>query len=150
MAARIDNLFEKLKNRPISVPLPRNGTGSGVADYGVVDYALVRGLVLNFLYRPFNNGTMSAGAFARILAAADKGDGLPAWNVNKDAQPPLKCECPGAPVPPTIWDAHLTIMCSDGDPVDDSLEELQELYEKMATDSSFADMWDLRVSCSCV
>lgn len=147
VAARVDNLFAKLKTQPIAVPLPHNSTGA--PSYGVVDYALVRGLVFGFLYKPMNNGTTSAASLARILAAADKGDGLLAWNANKDAQPQLKCECPGAPALPAMGSATHAIACSDGDPVDDSVEQLQELYEKMAKDSSFADMWGLRVSCSC-
>ena len=148
VAARVENLFAKLKTRPIAVTLPRNSTG--VPDYGVVDYGLVRGLVFAFLFEPMGHGTMTAGTMARILASADHGDGLPAWNAQKDALPQLKCECPSAPALPAMGDGSYAIACSDGDPVNDSLEELQERYEKMAKDSSFADMWGLRVACSCV
>lgn len=153
VAARVDNLFAKLKTNPIPVPLPSNSTSA--TDYGIVDYGLVRGIVFQFLYKPYNSGasanrTISATKLAKALAAADNGDGLPLWDLQKAGRPSLKCECPGAPKSAPLGSAHLAIMCTDGEPVTDTLEELREHYEAMVKYSSFADVWAARVGCACV
>lgn len=154
VAERMDNLFAKLKTSPIAVPLSGNSTSA--TDYGIVDYGLVRQTVLLYLLSPYHssfakNDTITAAAkLSEVLAAAGAGNGLPAWNLWKDARPNFGCECSDAPKPVLLGDAQNAILCSDGDPVTDTLEELQKHYEGMAKYSSFADVWILRARCVCV
>lgn len=152
VATRVENIFAKLKTNPIAVPLSSNS--KSVTDYGVVDYGLVRNLVFHYLYRPTGLGstptpTISASKLAEMLAALDDGNGLPAWNLQKAGRPTLKCDCSGKTVVP-LGDARIAIACSDGEPVTDTVEELQRHYEAVAQYSSFADIWTARTSCACL
>jgi hypothetical protein len=150
VATRFNAIFSALKKEPIAVLLPKNQSSTvSSSDYGIVDYGLVRRIVFNYLYKPYGSG-LNSTTVAHILAAVEKGDGKPAWDASKAGQPALKCECPGVPQPPAMGSASTAIACSDGEPVEDSPEDLEKHYERMAEDSSFADMWSIRATCMCV
>jgi hypothetical protein len=153
---RADAIFAKLKKGPLPVLPAKNATHtSNGANYGLVDYAMARGLVFKFLYSPYGKKGMNAALVVSALAAVEKGDGRPLWDLasvyrTKD----FKCECDKdkdtEPQAQLREESALAIACSDGDVVDDSIVELQAHYEDMAKMSGFAELWDLRINCAFV
>jgi hypothetical protein len=140
-----------LKKRPLAVPAVNDTIGTST-DYGLVDYQAARRVVFQWLYKPYT----AAHTVAAALAATEAGDGRPLWELSKSALLDYHCDC-GSKRPddggPSVRsqvgrEKTLAIACSDGDVVEDSLDELQEHYEGMAKDSAFAEMWSMRLSCS--
>jgi hypothetical protein len=148
ISARLEALFSKLKKRPIPVTLPEQGTDHP-RSYGLVDYSAVRHMVFNYLYKPYS-GNLSSVDLAANLAAVERGDGLPTWTSLAPLLPPIGCPACGLPKPPMLGDAQTAIMCTDGDPVVEGVPQLQAHYERLAVDSSFADLWENRLRCACV
>jgi hypothetical protein len=151
--SRTEKIFAALKERPIAVTAPSN-TSSSHLEYGLVDYRMAKSTVFKFLYAPYRGISLSVNStvLAAVLAAAEARDGRPLWDVNKGKLVELKCECDKSATPPALAgrETTLAIACSDGDVVADSLDELQTHYEGMAEFSDFAELWDMRVSCSYV
>jgi hypothetical protein len=139
--SRVDALFAALKVRPIVVPVTSNAT-DGPLDYGLLDYGVAHRSFFNYLYNPFTN----ASAMATALAAAEQGDGRPFWELGLDSEPEEECNS-GAGTQ-NIFETTTAIACTDGDPVSDSLEELNAWYEQLAATSSFADVLDIHVRCA--
>lgn len=49
------------------------------------------------------------------------------------------------------WDSTFSIACSDAEPFDASVEDLQGFFESLRKTSVFADVWTkLRIGCRCV
>jgi hypothetical protein len=146
--ARLDALFARLRHTPVAV------LDHGRSDYGIVDYSLVRTVVFLWASVPFQKAPWNASDLAAALAALERGDGHPIREISRhvlyDLQPTLECNCGGAPAPaPKAWaEANTAIACGDGEEVTDGLEELQRHYERMAQDSSFAEIWSARVKCA--
>jgi hypothetical protein len=151
--SRVENIFAKLKARPIPVYAPAATKSTSSVNYGLTDYAVARNIVFQFLYGPYGSRGHNATAVANGLAAAEKGDGRPLWDLTKDSLTDFKCEC-GKDEPGTEpiggRETTLAIACSDGDVVDDGVEELQAHYEEMAKQSSFAELWNIRIQCAYV
>jgi hypothetical protein len=136
VAARVQKIFDSLKTHPIPVV-----TGDGPADYGVVDYVKVRRTVLNFLYSPFAIGGQ---ALAGILAALEKGDGVPYYAAHIDRRNYLQCQSDESIRQDNAGFgqfATIAIGCSDGDQVNDTLPQLQKWFEGNKKQSSFAELW---------
>ena len=87
---------------------------------------------------------------ASIFAELEKGNGLPFWDLVKNALAEFKCQCSGPQGKVIGLEPLLSIACGDGEPVKDSVEELEAHYEKLAKDSSFADTFTIRARCVCV
>jgi hypothetical protein len=145
--ARTDKIFDSIKAHPIA--LLSNSNGTSASDYGILDYRIVRGLVLLYLYSPYS---IAAPALARALAGIEHGNGKPFFDFASALIQGVdfKCDCGMEQSPLVFPEALLAVACSDGDVVDDSLEELQKHYEGMANSSSFAELWDIRIRCSYV
>jgi hypothetical protein len=151
--ARVEGIFAALKKRPLAVPAVNDTIGMST-NYGLVDYAAARRVVFQWLYKPYT----AAHKVAAALAATEAGDGRPLWELSRSALLDYHCECgskrPGDDISggrnQVGRELTLAIACSDGDVVEDSLDELQEHYEGMAKDSAFAEMWSMRLMCSCV
>jgi hypothetical protein len=153
ISARLENLYTSLKQRPIPIFPPADKIDSKLAsiDYGTLDYGFTRRVIFGFLYQPFLS-PLNATALASALSAAEKGDGYPMWQLHKEAQPEFDCKCgtPSATRPASGRQLLEAIACSDGDTVDDSFEDLYKHYARMASDSSFAEWWWMRLECSYV
>jgi hypothetical protein len=141
--ARVDALFASLKVKPIVVPVTSNAT-DGPLDYGLLDYNVVRRSFGNYFYNPFTN----ASAMAAALAAAEQGDGRPFWEL----VPVLDVieQCASGAGTQNALETLAAIACTDGDPVSDSLEDLNIWYEQLAATSSFADLLYVHVACAYV
>jgi hypothetical protein len=151
--SRVENIFAKLKARPIPVYAPAATKSTSSVNYGLTDYAIARNIVFQFLHSPYGDLGHNATAVANGLAAAERGDGRPLWDLTKDTLTDFKCEC-GKDEPATKRlggrETTLAIACSDGDVVDDNVDELQMHHEEMAKQSSFAELWDMRIQCAYV
>ncbi|KAJ3539136.1 hypothetical protein NM688_g6410 [Phlebia brevispora] len=144
---RVMRLLASIQKEPI--PVVASTTLSSPTEYGIVDYALALRVLFVFLYFPYHTFAQTAPAtdLAFALASAEKGDGVPLWNLQAAYIVQFKCSCsPAPPLPQPI--ATTAIMCSDGDPVEESIEEMQTLLDKIARDSMFAPLWPLHVVCA--
>jgi hypothetical protein len=153
---RVDSIFAALKSRPIPIHARKNSTvTSDMADYGLVDYRMARSLTFRFLYAPYGSKGLDAAALSRALAATETGDGRSLWDLAaRVRQKEFRCNCDQDEDKEETRQAQmdregtLAIACSDGDVVNDSLEELQNHYEGMAKMSSFAELWNIRITCA--
>ena len=124
---------------------------STAVEYGVVDYALILKVVFGFLYGPYpgHSRPVTATALAYALAAAEKGNGFPLWELQKNNTEALDCRCGPGPVPTPYKspDAIAGIACSDGEVVNDSPEDLEAVFNKLVEDSMFGLLWGGRIRC---
>jgi hypothetical protein len=116
----------------------------------LVDYGMARQVVFQYLYGPYGSRGMNASTAAAALAATEVRNGRPLLDLAKSLRAEFKCECgkDGARQDLSGRESTFAIACSDGDDVEDSVEELHAHYEKMAKFSSFAELWSVRVQCS--
>jgi len=149
IAARVNSLFERLKQSPLIVPAANNGSR-----YGVVDYGMAKTVLINALYAPYSYIPRTFSA----LAAAEKGQGTPLFELFLTMSGALapsewRCTCdddgntPRAAVDTT---ALAAIGCGDALPVQEDIEDLEAFYEELAQTSSFADVSKAHVLCACV
>jgi pimeloyl-ACP methyl ester carboxylesterase len=139
---RVDRTLERLKVQPLAASA---GDSPGPLDYGVVDYGLVKNALLGYLYRPYDN----APAIASILAALEQGDANPMWQLFKATQEVTQCSAGHDAERAQLGLEPLNaIRCSDGAPVNDTLEQLQEWFEGNEKKSSFAGSFPVRVQCA--
>ncbi|EJD44690.1 hypothetical protein AURDEDRAFT_152061 [Auricularia subglabra TFB-10046 SS5] len=137
LGARINAFFDGLKTAPLTV---QNG-----ATYGIVTYPIARTLLFRSLYSPIDQ----IPPLFTALAAAEKGDGAPLYALTGRTESSWRgpCGAEGKVLPPI--DTTAAVACGDGDAVsDESLEELQTRFAKMAETSSFADFWMIHAACT--
>jgi hypothetical protein len=141
--ARVEKIFDDLKSKPLPVVI-----GDGPQDYGIVDYGMVQNAVANFLYFPFSIGGPNASA---IFTSLEQGDGSLVYASLLDPSQVSQCSCDGSSSQEDIDQlSGVAILCSDGDPVNDTLSELQQWFENNLKISTFADVWTQRVICAYV
>jgi hypothetical protein len=140
--ARVEKIFDSLRQKPLPVVI-----GNGPQDYGVVDYGMVHSTVFGFLYSPFSFGGENASI---VLASLEKGDGSLLYAAQLDDSQSLQCSCDGSSPTAVDQEAGIAILCSDGDPVNDTLSDLQKWFENNRKESAFADVWRQRVFCAYV
>jgi hypothetical protein len=123
-------------------------------DYGVIDYGTLRFFMLSFVSNPYTSG-FTAPALAAALAGLERGNGTLLWEGHSSLQGirTLECACDG-PTQQTQMafqsEMAIVIACTDGDPVHDSVKQLEAWYERNAKLTSYADVWSFRVSCAYV
>jgi hypothetical protein len=132
--ARLENLIQSVKKHPVPVS---NGTF-----FGIVDYTAVHGVVFKALYKP----TALFKPLAEMLASLEAGNGEAV--LRSSTAEKAQCGCRESPLP-SLREATDAIRCSDGEIVDDSLEDFERQFESMSELSTFADLWStVRVYCS--
>lgn len=146
MQARYENILNNLKRRPLAV-LTKDAN-STASDYGVIDYATVKALVFRYLYSPYpsvSNNPASNLSFR--LSEVEKGDGFPLWKTLKPIRPQFQCDSkPQVALLDPSYTPTYAIACGDGEPVNDSIDELDGFYRGF--NSSFTDMWPTRARCA--
>jgi hypothetical protein len=145
VAARVQKIFDSLKTHPIPVVI-----GDGPGDYDVVDYVKVRRTVFDFLFSPFAIGGQ---ALAGILAALEKGDGVPYYAAHIDGTNYLQCQSDESIRQDSggfTQLAMIVIGCADVDQVSDTLPQLQSWFEANKKQSSFAELVPYRIMCAYV
>lgn len=143
---RYENILNSLKRRPLAV-LTKDAN-STASDYGVIDYATVKALVFRYLYSPYPSGSNNpASNLSFRLSEVEKGDGFPLWKSLKSIRPQFQCDSkPQVLLLDPSYTPTYTIACGDGEPVNDSIDELDEFYREF--NSSFTDMWPTRARCA--
>ncbi|KLO05806.1 alpha/beta-hydrolase [Schizopora paradoxa] len=146
---RIENILEKLKLSPIPVfglPGPPNANST----YGIVDYAVVKTLILVMLYNTHFSGEL----LVNMLASLEIGMAqfwLP-FTSGQSLRQLLTCDCPAPGHEPPPFDGGLertlAIACGDNMIEEESLSEVRSVYDDIAELSSFADVWGIHVACS--
>ena len=148
---RFMNILAFLKTSPMAVT---DGPLSSPVEYGTVDYSVALQVAFAFTYDPYPNrpGTIAATELASAFAALEKGNPVPLWRLQKTDMVEFNCRCGQKPKPPASFnvDATAAISCTDGEPVEDTVEELKKYWETILEDSMLGVFWDLRARCSYV
>ncbi|KAI0346284.1 alpha/beta-hydrolase [Trametopsis cervina] len=148
--ARYNKILSNLKRRPLAVPV--NTTQFTSADYGIVDYTLVKAAVFTYLYSPYTpipGAPNLASQLSFALGEVEKGNGAAFWDIVKNQLERLKCACsPSGEDYSPGYDPTIAIACGDGEAVTDSPEELEAFQEDLARNSSFADIFPWHARCS--
>jgi hypothetical protein len=132
--SRFESLSKKIASRPIPV---RTETS-----YGLVDHARLRSTIFNALYGPYVKFPILAAA----LASLEKGDGAPLFKMLE--RPMFECACGDDDMLPPM-EAQTAILCNDGDPLPNTLEDTERHVKKLAESSPWYDVWaSIRISCS--
>jgi hypothetical protein len=140
--ARVDRILERLKTQPLTALI---GTSPGPLDYGVVDFGLVKNALFTYLYRPYDN----APTIASVLASLEKGNANTAWQLLQSDQVISECSAGNdAGRAQLVAEPQNAIQCSDGAPVNDTLDQLQAWFEGNLKKSSFAGSLPIRVQCA--
>ena len=138
VASRVDRLMEKIKKQPMGI--------SDKGEYGILTYAAMRATLFLGLYKPY----ALLPTFAKLFADIERGDGSSLLRFYSQLQEKLQCDCPstppGLPYKPRE-EAGMAVACTDGDPVNDTLSEMREYFERLAETSSFGELWTIRLNC---
>jgi hypothetical protein len=124
VSTRLSTLMARLRRQPLTVPDAPTGPE-------IVTYSDVKTMFFTALYKPLT----SFPKIAKILADIEAGDGKSFIDYQKKQ---FSCNCgDGGPERPPgpDFDAIWAIACSDGEQVDDSLDEMYE-YLHMLQDQS--------------
>lgn len=85
------------------------------------------------------------------LVELEEGNAEPLWQIaayRAFNMQDLACDCPVIPSVPFASDGLAPIACSDGDAVNSTIDDIRALYEKIAEDSDFAEVWPIHLSCA--
>lgn len=125
----------------------------------LITYGLLQGLTRAMIYSPLQTAPVMAG----IYAALERGDGLPYYEstlatIDATEDPMSKRLCSIMDTPATEpketvgmeLDAFPAIMCSDGEPVEDTPEEAAQYAEKISGISKWAGAANMLFRLPCV
>lgn len=134
---RVTSLLENLRKEPIPVV-----TDTG---YNMITYSFIYQLTFSSLYAPVT----SFEFLATCLAALEVGDTDPIMHLIREsgALPRLTCD---AGVIDSGKEAAVSVLCGEGDPVNDTPEMFREYYENLKKQSPHgADVWStIRETCN--
>ncbi|KAL2075023.1 hypothetical protein VTL71DRAFT_8803 [Oculimacula yallundae] len=133
---RVSTLLENIKKHPIIVP-----ASSSHPRPEIISYSKLQRLITSALYRPL----IMFPPLASVLSSLETGEGFPFLNLTSqglDEQPLCENNSQGNPTDPKIptpevpeaeasADASKAIMCSDGAPVPDNVEDFEVYVEKL-------------------
>jgi hypothetical protein len=138
----VDRILEGLKVKPIAASV---SSSPGPLDHGIVDFGIVKNLLFRYLYIPYGN----ASTVAVVLAALEQGDATPLWEVLEATNMVAECSAGNDRArEQLIVESQNAIQCSDGAPVNDTLEKLQQWFDGIARKSSFAQVLPIRIQCA--
>ena len=136
----MNRLLDSLKTQPISYFNSTSG------EYGVLDYSAAKGAIFTTLYSPYGSGAALAYAFA----AAEQGEGQSLFDLSALEATSSQYVCDSSVVSTSFasgLETTLGIACGDSDG-NRTLDEMKALYNEMAGDSEFAEMWPIYLGCS--
>lgn len=148
---RFLDLLSSLRRSPVSIQAYANVTGPLMPK--LVTYSQLQLLVRTCIYKPIHKFP----ALAEVMAALEKGDGLPFYNLNNAASdPPTMDFCGMNETSPTIPtdtsdgnDAFPAIMCADGELFSDTPETFAEYAETLRNISKYAGTSNAHFRLSC-
>ncbi|KAJ7259781.1 alpha/beta-hydrolase [Mycena rebaudengoi] len=138
ISANLAALTTSIKNNPI--PVVTN------ISYGLFDYSLMRNLIFNALYHPYQNFALLAQGLA-LLATGDAGPLYAATEVAPTAS--AKCDKNAPLFHENGFESGVATHCSDAIAVTDSASQIRDFFTMQAQSSSFAELFsNWRVFCS--
>lgn len=148
---RFLDLLTAVRRRPVHIPAYANGTGPLMPE--LVTYSQLQLLIRTSLYKPIHKFP----TLAKVMAALEKGDGLPFYNMNNAASdPPTMDFCTSNDTLPTIptdsssgFDAFPAIMCADGEQFVDTPESFAQYAEALRGVSKYAGTSNAHFRLSC-
>ena len=138
---RVNGVIERLRVAPIAFVNATDG------EQGIVDYFIAKNQLFRTIYFPHSQGR----SFANALAALEQGDSEPIWRLSQTARLAQLLDQSCDPLTNRSYIgvvSSVAIACGDGDPVQESLEDLRNFYQELSQQSSFADLWTLHVGCA--
>ncbi|KAL2075426.1 hypothetical protein VTL71DRAFT_369 [Oculimacula yallundae] len=135
---RFQAVIERIKDHPVTMIHPQSQQPL------VISLSQIRMILFSTLYAPNSGFTLVAWIFDRL----SRGDDEVLAQIFRLQEPEQFCTA-DLPAEMFLNEAQIAIMCSDKRyPFNDSLPELQATYEKMANESSWADVWmTIMISC---
>lgn len=144
LRTRFDELIANIKKSP--VPVPASPDGKFGPD--IIKYDHVRGIIFQGLYSPLNYYKLVAEGLADLA----RGNGTLISMRRSEAFVPFcpsgRCGeqptpySPDCQIPGSNDEVSRSIMCSDGDEVDRTLEDLKAIWAKTRAQSDlFGDVW---------
>jgi len=136
--ARYQTIIDRIRHSPLSVYRNINDTTT----YGLLDYTAIRGIFFKAFFKPRTRFK----PFAQALVELENGDGWNMFGIADDKSNRIECPSCDKQKGRRAWEegdeASTAIRCSEGDVVEDDVEELTRRYEVMASQfSSYADIW---------
>lgn len=135
ISARLSALLAKIKRQPLPVP-------DGAE---IITYSDVKTMIFSSLYKPL----YTFPKVAKVLADIEKGDGKSMVEYQKEK---FECVCePGKePLSDPGFDSGWAIACSDGEVVEDTLEDVHEYLGVLLKQSeTMGGRWaSIRIGCS--
>lgn len=151
--AKVRALLEKLKVDPVVVP----ASESGPEVPELVTYAKVKDMIHTVLYKP----VLKFEGMAKAFAALERGDGSAYYASNDSSNDPVPSKfCVAEDIPPMTPindldivfgnDAFPAITCSDGDPVNSTVEEFQQFSDYLEAMSEMVGTSEVSFRMQCV
>ena len=138
---RVNGVIERLRIAPIAFVNATDG------EQGIVDYFIAKSQLFRTIYFPHFQGR----SFANALAALEQGDSEPIWRLSQTARLAQLLDQSCDPLTNRSYIgvvSSVAIACGDGDPVQESLEDLRNYHLELSQQSSFAELWGFRVRCA--
>ncbi|KAF4621975.1 hypothetical protein D9613_009061 [Agrocybe pediades] len=131
----LTSIYDSLRSRPIPVKTEKG--------YGLVDYAMVRGLVFRALYSPF----AAFRPLATALAALATGDASLIFD--RAFVPPTQCSCdPSDGLFTNVPDAQSAVLCNDGKDVPGDFASSEKYFDMLTKASQWGEIWaSIRMGC---
>lgn len=150
--ARLDTILDSLRVKPV-IALSTTTEGQSLPE--LITYSKVRKFISATLYRP----VQKFGPLADAMAALEKGDGLAYQTIVNPEANALPDTCNQDPTPPTTPldalfegtdDAFPAIMCSDAEPLTETVFEFEEYANTLQNISKVAGAVNVlfRISCA--
>jgi hypothetical protein len=142
IASSLDAVLASIQQTPLPVFLDTSSSYS----YAIVDYTFVKSTIFNAFYQP----AVRFPVLAQALADLALGNASTIYLVATATDTAVfSCDPKAAPLPHD-YESEVSIICGDAAPVNDSIAELQALFEmEHGISKNFADLWaDWRVMCA--
>ncbi|VDC03622.1 unnamed protein product [Peniophora sp. CBMAI 1063] len=129
ISANLDALYEQLKEAPIPVLINE-------ASFGFVDYGMLRGIIRDVVYFPYQYFPF----LAQGLALLQQGNGT-AFFEFAGTTSTFSCDCANSTNPDNGIDALLTVGCNDAPVQNYSVSEWQSQFDTAAGVSEYAEVY---------
>ncbi|KZV76859.1 hypothetical protein PENSPDRAFT_622357 [Peniophora sp. CONT] len=129
ISANLDALYESLKVAPVPALISETS-------FGVVDYGMLRNLIRNVVYSPYQLFPV----LAQGLALLSQGNGT-AFFEFAGTTSSFSCDCASSSNPENTIDALLTVACNDAPVQNSSVSEWQSQYDAATDVSEYADVY---------
>ena len=129
ISANLDALYDALKVAPVPALISESS-------FGVVDYGMLKDLIRNVVYSPYQYFP----ALAQGLALLEQGNGTAIFEYAGTTST-FSCDCASSTNPENTIDALLTVACNDSPAQNYSVSEWQDQYDSAAEVSAYADVY---------